>query len=70
MLKTCLFVIAAFFLSTNALAEWELVNDDSTVNYVSIKKSAVGEVNGFGTLNGTIESDGSMSVDIGCRRDC
>jgi polyisoprenoid-binding protein YceI len=64
MLKTCIFVITALFLSTNALAEWELVNDDSTVNYVSIKKSAVGEVNGFGRLSGAIESDGSMSVDI------
>ena len=40
------------------------MDNGSTVNYVSIKKSQVGEVNSFKKLNGSIESNGNMSVDI------
>ena len=52
------------FLSSNAFAQWELVNNESTVNYISIKKSKVAEVNSFKQLNGSIERDGKVSVDI------
>jgi polyisoprenoid-binding protein YceI len=64
MLKRCVFILATLLLSTGALAQWDLVNDESTVNYVSIKSSKVGEVNSFKAINGTIESNGKMSVDI------
>ena len=64
MLKTSIFIFTALFLSSNALAQWELMNDESTVNYVSIKKSNVGEVNSFKKLNGSIEDNGKISVDI------
>jgi len=64
MLKRCVFILVTLFLSANALAQWELVNDESTVNYVSIKKSKVGEVNSFKQLNGSIERNGKVSVDI------
>ncbi|ALP54143.1 hypothetical protein Tel_13925 [Candidatus Tenderia electrophaga] len=57
-------ILAMLFLSSNALAQWTLVNDESTVSYVSIKKSKVGEVNYFKELNGTIERNGKLSVDI------
>ena len=64
MLKRCVFIFVTLLLSANALAQWELVNDESAVNYVSIKKSKVGEVNSFTQLNGSIERDGKVSVDI------
>ena len=64
MLRKSIFVLAMLFLSSNALAQWELVNDESTVNYVSIKKINVGEVNSFRELNGSIEDNGKVSVDI------
>jgi polyisoprenoid-binding protein YceI len=64
MLKTCFLLLATLLLSSNAFAQWELMNDESTVSYVSIKKSIVGEVNGFGTLDGSIASNGAMSVVI------
>lgn len=64
MLTRIIFVIAILFLSSNTLAQWELVNDESTVNYVSIKKSSVGEVNSFKELNGSIEDNGKLSVNI------
>jgi polyisoprenoid-binding protein YceI len=64
MLKTCFVLLATVFLASNAFAQWELVDNESIVNYVSIKKSQVGEVNSFKKLNGSIESNGNMSVDI------
>mgnify|MGYP001819491248 FL=1 len=64
MLQRSIFILATIFLSSNALAQWELVNDESIVNYVSIKKSTVGEVNIFKELNGSIEDNGKVSVDI------
>ena len=64
MLKTCFLLLATLLLSSNAFAQWELMNDESTVSYVSIKKSIVGEVNGFGTLDGSIASNNAMSVVI------
>ena len=64
MLKRCVFILATLFLSANALAQWELVNDESTVNYVSTKNSKVGEVNSFKQLNGSLKRNGKISVDI------
>lgn len=64
MLKVYLFTLVSLFVSSNALAQWELINDESTVNYISIKKSQVAEVNGFKTLNGSIENTGNISVEI------
>ncbi|PLA73585.1 YceI family protein [Hydrogenovibrio sp. SC-1] len=64
MLKRCILILATVFFSTNALAQWALVNDDSELNYVSIKKSKVGEVNSFKQLEGSINSDGKLSINI------
>ena len=64
MFKTCIFMLSALLLSSNAYAQWELVNNESTVNYVSIKKSKVGEVNSFKKLDGSIGRNGKLSVDI------
>lgn len=64
MLKRYIFILATLFLSSNALAQWELVNDESIVNYVSIKNTKVGEVNSFKQLDGSIERNGNVLVDI------
>lgn len=64
MFKKGIFILAVLLVSSNASAQWELMNDESTVNYVSIKKSSIGEVNSFKQLNGSIEEDGKVSVDI------
>lgn len=64
MLKTYIVILSTLFISSNALAQWELINDESAVNYVSIKNSKVGEVNSFKELIGSIENNGNMSVDI------
>ncbi len=63
MLKTAIFILSTLFITSNVLAQWEIINDESTVNYVSIKKSKVGEVNSFKKINGSI-ANGKMSLDI------
>ena len=64
MIRLCVLTLSALLLSSNALAQWELVNEESTVNYVSVKNSSVGEVNSFQELSGSIERNGAFSVDI------
>jgi len=64
MLKVYVFALVSLFVSSNAFAQWALINDESTVNYVSIKKSKVAEVNSFKTLNGSIENNGQIAVEI------
>jgi polyisoprenoid-binding protein YceI len=64
MLKVYLIALVSLFVYSNAFAQWTLNNDESTVNYVSIKKSQVGEVNSFKTLNGSIDNNGRISVEI------
>lgn len=64
MLKVCLFTLTSLVLSSNAFAKWELLNDESSVNYVSVKNSSAGEVNGFKSLSGSLEDDGKLSVEI------
>lgn len=64
MLKKYVFILATLFISSNALAQWELINDESSVNYVSVKSSTIGELNSFKKLSGTIQSKGELSVDV------
>lgn len=64
MFKTFIFMLVALLLSSNAYAQWELVNNESSVNYISIKKSKVAEVNSFKQLKGSIDRNGKLSVDI------
>jgi len=51
------------FLSFNVQAAWQLKNDQSTVNFVSIKKSSVGEVHHFKSLSGLIDN-GNAKIEI------
>ncbi|MCI2284445.1 YceI family protein [Colwellia sp. MSW7] len=64
MFKKYIFILSTLLISSNALAQWTLVNDESTVNYISIKSSKVSELNHFNTLSGTLNDNGSLSVDI------
>lgn len=57
--------IAMVTTAAPALAEsWVLDNDESSLAYGSIKKNAVGEVNVFETLSGTVSEDGVARIDI------
>lgn len=47
-----------------AYAQWTLNNDESSMNFVSIKASDIAEVHKFNKLAGVIEDDGSVSVEV------
>lgn len=65
--KTLLPIImasTATLLSQNALADWSLDDQNSSVNFVSIKNSTITEVNHFNQLSGTVADDGKVNVSI------
>lgn len=43
---------------------WTLSNDSSSIAYGSVKKNTIGEVNTFGALSGTVDSEGKVSIEI------
>lgn len=47
-----------------ARAQWELDNDKSTVNFVSIKNDKVAEIHSFTSLVGYIGADGKVQLGI------
>jgi polyisoprenoid-binding protein YceI len=47
-----------------ARAQWELDNDKSTVNFVSIKNDTVAEIHSFTSLVGYIGADGRVQLGI------
>ncbi|KGJ92180.1 YceI family protein [Thalassotalea sp. ND16A] len=50
--------------SQQALAAWQLDNEQSLVSFVSIKKANIAEVHHFGKLTGVIDSSGAAKVVI------
>lgn len=50
-------------LPMSAFASWQLNNKASTVNFISVKKSAVAEVHSIGKLSGEID-DGKATVKL------
>lgn len=64
-MKKLLLLCFISLLSLNAQAEWKLNDDQSSVNYISIKKSTAGEVNHFNTLSGSLNNgDASVVIDL------
>lgn len=57
-------LLSALLLATPlwAQAAWQLSEDQSSVNYVSTKNNAVGEINTFGQLSGAIDAQESRVV--------
>lgn len=52
------------FLSPGAFAQWELQKDESSINFISIKKSTVGEIHSFSNIKGLINNTGELVVNI------
>ena len=64
MKKTSLVMLMLLGLSPSAFADWELLNDESSVHYVSIKSSNIGEINSFKKLSGSVADNGAVSLNI------
>jgi len=63
-LNTLLVVLALLLPGSAALAQWELDNTRSTVNFVSIKNDSVAEIHSFSSLVGYIGLDGKVQLGI------
>lgn len=59
-----LLVASLFMGSTFAMADWQLLNEQSQLNFVSVKKSAVVEVHRFKSLSGSVTDAGKAEVAI------
>jgi len=58
-------VFLILLLPLLASVQWKLDNDNSTVSFVSIKKSSVGEVSYFKKLSGSVAKDkAEISIDL------
>jgi polyisoprenoid-binding protein YceI len=53
-----------FALARPALADWELDNGRSTVNFLSVKNTSIAELHHFKSLAGSIGDDGGAQVVI------
>lgn len=63
-MKKYLFCFLSLWVSLGAQADWQLKGDDSSVNFISIKKSAIAEVHLFKQLSGSINNNGEVKVSI------
>ena len=51
-------------LSAAASAQWELDNDRSSINFISVKNSAIAETHSFTALVGFIGADGKVQLGV------
>lgn len=54
----------ALLISTPALADWQLDNDFSRLNFVSVKKNTIGEAHKFNQLRGSLSDKGQLAIEI------
>ncbi|MBU2968019.1 YceI family protein [Pseudoalteromonas sp. C2R02] len=64
MLKYSLSGLALCLFSTASFANWNLNNELSRVNFVSVKKNEIGESHYFKKLNASINDAGQFNLDI------
>lgn len=57
-------LMSLLVLPLSALADWQLVGSDSSVQFVSVKKSTIAETHSFKGLSGKITDDGKAEVGI------
>lgn len=64
LLRNIVLVLALTGSACNVYAEWVLNNSESTIDFISIKKSVVGEHHTFENLSGTLAGSGDATVII------
>jgi polyisoprenoid-binding protein YceI len=62
--KNLFWGLALLLLAGPALAQWELDNARSSIDFISVKNAAIAESHHFSSLVGYIGSDGNASVTI------
>jgi len=63
-IKQFCFLAALLLFAVSARADYQLDNDSSDFNFISVKKNKIAEVHTFGQLSGVINGNGDASVTI------
>lgn len=58
------FLVAGFIACSQALAQWELDSEHSTINFISVKNSVIAETHSFDGLVGYIGKNGNVQLNI------
>ena len=59
-----LLLVLSLCLSTSAIANWQVDNDKSTLNFTSVKKNSIGEIHSFKQLSGMVSKAGAVKFAI------
>jgi polyisoprenoid-binding protein YceI len=57
-------IAAAIMASGSACADWKLDNNQSRVNFVSVKKNEIGESHHFTQVEGKLTDQGKLNIEI------
>ena len=65
--RTQIYFWLLLLFSSSSFSDWNLVNEESKLNFVSIKASDIGEVHTFKTLSGSVTDKGKalLKVNLG-----
>lgn len=64
VIKFPLYISVLILFSTPAFSDWNLVNDESQINFISIKASDIAEIHTFKDLSGNVKNNGEAQVII------
>ena len=64
VIKTLLYFWVLFLFSTPIFPDWNLVNEESRINFISIKASDIAEIHTFKELSGSVKDNGQAQVVI------
>ena len=64
VIKTLLYFWVLFLFSTPVFPDWNLVNEESRLNFISIKASDIAEIHTFKQLSGSVKDNGQAQVVI------
>ena len=64
IIKTALYFWVLFLFSTPLFPDWNLVNEESRINFISIKASDIAEIHTFKELSGSVKNNGQAQVVI------
>jgi len=64
VIKTLLYFWVLFLFSTPVFPDWNLVNEESRLNFISIKASDIAEIHTFKELSGSVKNNGQAQVVI------
>ena len=62
VIKITLYFWVLFLFSTPAFPDWSLVNEESRINFISIKASDIAEIHTFKELSGRVKNNGQAQV--------